>query len=83
MPNGFAQITPRGSTMVFDDKHIALWERGKGTTRRENLTDGTPVTNLHAQAGVARDGHSAERRGILRLYGRAKIHKSVKRSGTV
>ena len=43
LPNGFAQITPRGSTMVFDDEHIALWERGKGTTT-ENLTDGTPVT---------------------------------------
>jgi hypothetical protein len=28
--------------------------------------------DLHAQAGVARDRHSAERR----LYGRAKIHKS-------
>ena len=32
LPNGFAQITPRGSTMVFDAEHIALWERGKGTT---------------------------------------------------
>ena len=43
LPNGFAQITPRGSTMVFDDEHIALWERGRGTTT-QNLTDGTPVT---------------------------------------
>ena len=25
LPNGFAQITPRGSTMVFDDEHNALW----------------------------------------------------------
>ena len=23
LPNGFAQVTPRGSTMVFDDEHIA------------------------------------------------------------
>src|SRR5262249_15434288 len=29
LPNGFAQVSPRGSTMVFDDEHIALWERGK------------------------------------------------------
>jgi hypothetical protein len=35
LPNGFAQITPRGSTMVFDDEHIALWERGKGTATRK------------------------------------------------
>src|SRR6267142_5513681 len=32
LPNGFAQITPRGSTMVYDDDHLALWERGKGST---------------------------------------------------
>ncbi len=28
LPNGFAQVTPRGGTMVFDDEHIGLWERG-------------------------------------------------------
>ena len=32
LPNGFAQITPRGSTMVYDYEHLALWERGKGST---------------------------------------------------
>ena len=29
LPNGFAQITPRGGTMVYDDEHIALWERAE------------------------------------------------------
>src|SRR5258706_9009096 len=43
LPNGYAQITPRGSTMVFDDKHFALWERGRGSTNA-NLADGTKVT---------------------------------------
>jgi len=43
LPNGFAQITPRGGTMVYDDQHIALWERGKGSTSA-NLTDGTRLT---------------------------------------
>jgi hypothetical protein len=38
LPNGFAQITPRGGTMVYDDEHIALWERGKGSTSA-NLLD--------------------------------------------
>ena len=33
-PNGYAQISPRGSTMVYDDQHLALWERGKGSTNR-------------------------------------------------
>ena len=74
LPNGFAQITPRGSTMVFDDEHIALWERGKGTTTgRSHGRDAGH--DLHAQAGVAR-GRILPKGGILRLYGRAKFHKS-------
>ena len=43
LENGFAQITPRGSTQVYDDEHISLWERGRGTTNAL-LTDGTKVT---------------------------------------
>jgi pyridoxamine 5'-phosphate oxidase-like protein len=74
LPNGFAQITPRGSTMVFDDDHIALWERGRGTTT-ENLTDGTPVT-IFMRKPALREAGVLPKGGILRLYGRAKIHKS-------
>jgi hypothetical protein len=74
LPNGFAQITPRGSTMVFDDEHIALWDRGKGTTT-ENLTDGTPVT-IFMRKPALRETGILPKGGILRLYGRAKIHKS-------
>ena len=73
LPNGFAQITPRGSTMVFDDEHIALWERGKGTTT-EN-PDGTPVT-IFMRKPALREAGILPKGGILRLYGRAKIHKS-------
>ena len=43
LPNGYAQVSPRGSTMVFDDEHLALWERGKGSTN-QNLRDGAKVT---------------------------------------
>src|SRR6202020_1280911 len=25
LPNGFAQVTPRGGTMAYDDEHIGLW----------------------------------------------------------
>ena len=28
LPNGYAQVSPRGSVMVFDDEHLAMWERG-------------------------------------------------------
>jgi len=34
LPNGFAEVTPRGSTMVFDDEHIGLWERGRARPMR-------------------------------------------------
>ncbi len=74
LPNGFAQMTPRGSTMVFDDEHIALWERGRGSTN-EQLKDGTPVT-IFMRKPALRDAGILPRGGILRLYGRAKLHKS-------
>ena len=60
--------------MVFDDEHLAIWERGKGTTN-QSLTDGTKVTVFFRkselrQAGILPKG------GIARFYGIAKIHKS-------
>ena len=61
LPNGFAQVSPRGSTMVFDDTHIALWERGKGSTTG-NLADGTPLTVYLPQAAAARGGRAAQGR---------------------
>src|SRR5262245_10915259 len=55
LPNGFAQVTPRGSTMVFDDEHLALWERGRGTTNR-NLKDGTQVTVFFRKSELRQGG---------------------------
>ena len=83
LPNGFAQITPRGGTMVYDDEHIALWERGKGSTERQ--CDGR-----HEADGLFPQAVSCARRaclpqgGIARFYGTAKIYKpapSTTRSG--
>jgi len=74
LPNGFAQITPRGGTMVFDDEHIALWERGKGSTNA-NLQDGTPLTVYFRKPQLREEG-LLPKGGIARFYGRAKIHKS-------
>jgi hypothetical protein len=45
----------------------------EGTTT-ENLTDGTPVTLFCKPA--LREAGILPKGGILRLYGRAKIHKS-------
>ncbi len=74
LPNGYAQITPRGSTMVFDDEHIALWERGRGSTNA-NLTDGTKLTVFYRNPELRQSG-VLPRGGIARFYGTAEVHHS-------
>jgi hypothetical protein len=60
--------------MVFDDEHLALWERGKGTTN-ENLKDGTKVTVFFRKPQLRETG-ILPKGGIARFYGMATIHKS-------
>ena len=74
LPNGYAQVTPRGSTMAYDDDHIALWERGRGSTNA-NLADGTKVTVYFRNPQLRADG-ILPKGGIARFYGTARIHKS-------
>ena len=74
LPNGYAQITPRGSTQVFDNGHFSLWERGKGSTT-ENLTDGTKVTIYFRKPQLRADG-ILPKGGIARFYGSARLFKS-------
>ena len=74
LPDGFAQVTPRGSTMVYDDQHLALWERGKGSTT-SNLKDGSKVTVFFRKPAL-REAGTLPKGGIARFYGTAKIHKS-------
>lgn len=74
LPNGYAQVTVRGSTMVFDDNHIGLWERGQGSTN-ENLKDGTKVTVFFRKPDLRTNG-MLPKGGIARFYGTAKIYKS-------
>lgn len=74
LPNGFAQVTPRGSTMVFDEERIALWERGRGSTT-ENLSDGAKVTVFFRKPSLRSEG-ILPLAGIARFYGIAAIHKS-------
>jgi hypothetical protein len=74
LPNGFAQVTPRGSLMVFDDEHFGLWERGKGTTNA-NLQDGTKLTVFFRKPEL-RQPHLLPKGGIARFYGVASLHKS-------
>lgn len=74
LPSGYVQITPRGSTMVFDDDHIALWERGKGSTNAA-LKDGSKVTVFFRKPQLRAEG-VLPKGGIARFYGIAKVVKS-------
>lgn len=74
LPDGYAQITPRGSTMVYDDQHLALWERGKGSTNKQ-LQDGAKVT-VFLRKPQLRESGVLPKGGIARFYGIAKLHKS-------
>ena len=73
--NGYAQIGIRGSTMVFDDEHFALWERGKGTTNSE-LKPGAKVT-IWFRDPALRENKMLPVGGIARFYGTVDgVHKS-------
>jgi hypothetical protein len=74
LPDGYAQITPRGSTMVYDEQHLALWERCKGSTNAQ-LRDGTKVT-VFLRKPALRESGLLPKGGIARFYGTAKVYKS-------
>ncbi|HXQ53928.1 MAG TPA: hypothetical protein VN802_22740 [Stellaceae bacterium] len=74
LPNGFAQVTLRGSTMVYDDEHFALWERGLGTTNA-GLADGAKLTIFFRKPQLRADG-VLPNGGVARFYGTAKSYKS-------
>lgn len=74
LPNGYAQITPRGSTAVFDDEHFSLWERGRGSTNA-SLADGSKVTIFFRKPPL-RDAGILPRGGVARFYGVATLYKS-------
>jgi hypothetical protein len=73
LPSGYAQVTPRGSLMAYDERHLALWERGRGSTNAE-LKDGTRLTVFLRRSALRQAGISSS--GVVRFYGVASLHKS-------
>jgi Pyridoxamine 5'-phosphate oxidase len=73
LPSGFAQVTMRGSTQVYDDDHISLWERGRGSTT-DNLKDGSKITVFFRKPELRTT--ILPKGAVARLYGTAKIYKS-------
>jgi hypothetical protein len=66
-------ITPKGSMIVFDDTHLAYWERSKRAVL-ENLSHDKRVCVMYANFKAQRDGILES--GFLRFFGSVEMHES-------
>ena len=66
-------ITPKGSMIVFDEEHLAYWERSKRGVL-ENLGADRRVCVTYANFKAQRDGKLDS--GFLRFFGTAVLHES-------
>jgi hypothetical protein len=66
-------ITPKGSMIVFDDAHLAYWERSKRAVL-ENLSHDKRVCVMYANFKAQRDGILES--GFLRFFGTVEMHES-------
>ena len=66
-------ITPKGSMIVFDDKHLAFWERSKRAVL-DNLGLEKRVCVMYANFKAQRDGILDS--GFLRFFGTVELHES-------
>jgi hypothetical protein len=66
-------ITPKGSMIVFDDAHLAYWERSKRAVL-ENLSHDKRVCVMYANFKAQRDGILES--GFLRFFGSVEMHES-------
>jgi general stress protein 26 len=62
---GYPDVSFRGSTYVFDDEHIAFWDRSLGTS----------TTNLEKNPNVCMLYYDKENRLGWRFYGKASVYK--------
>ena len=74
LPDGYTQISPRGSMMVFDNERLAMWERSRGAVTA-NLRNGAKLT-VFLRKRELREAGILPRGGIARFYGTAEIHES-------
>jgi hypothetical protein len=74
LPDGYVNITPRGSTQVYDDDHFSFWIRGRGTTD-QLLKDGGKLSVFFRKLQLRTDG-VLPIGGIARFFGTVSVHKS-------
>jgi hypothetical protein len=65
-------ISPKGSMMIFDDDHLAYWERSKRSAFA-NLQKDPRVVVVYSNMAAQRDKRLES--GILRFYGVAEFHE--------
>jgi hypothetical protein len=66
-------ISPKGSLIVFDDDHLAYWERSKKQALA-NLQHDNRVVVVYSNMKAQRDGVLPS--GVLRFWGTAELHES-------
>ena len=71
-PDG-PNISPKGSMIVFDDQHLAYWERSKKKAL-ENLRHDQRVVMMYSNFKAQRDGVLPN--GFLRFWGTVEFHES-------
>lgn len=71
-PDG-PNISPKGSMVVYDDDHLAYWERSKRQAL-VNLGHDKRVCIMYANFKAQRDGVLES--GFLRFWGTAELHES-------
>ena len=71
-PDG-PNISPKGSMVVYDDNHLAYWERSKRQAL-VNLGHDKRVCVMYANFKAQREG--VVESGFLRFWGTAEMHES-------
>jgi general stress protein 26 len=67
--DGFPDISFRGSTFVFDEEHIAFWDRSRGNN----------TTNLEQNPNVCMLYYDSPGRVGWRFYGKATVYREGER----
>jgi hypothetical protein len=65
-------ISPKGSMLVFDDQHLAYWERSKKKAL-ENVLKDKRVVVMYSNFKAQRDGTLDS--GFLRIWGTVEMHE--------
>ena len=66
-------ISPKGSMVVYDDDHLAYWERSKKQALA-NLAHDKRICVMYANFKAQRDGVLES--GFLRFFGSVELHES-------